>query len=431
MENILKIAIIGLGNRGRETYGAALTQLPEKAKIVAVAEILPDRLEQASKDFNLPKEMCFESAEEFLKHPKMADAVLVCTQDQQHVAHAIPALELGYDVLLEKPISPSEEDCRALLKTAHRTGRKVIVCHVLRYSPFYRKIKEILDSGILGELRSIQAIENVCYWHQAHSFVRGNWRNSETTSPMILAKCCHDMDLMVWLTGKRCERVSSFGSLSHFKPECAPNGAAKRCLDGCLAKESCPYDAEKIYIQHERLGIKNGNTDWPICVLSLNPTVESVYEAIKTGPYGRCVYHCDNDVVDHQVVNMQLEDGSTIDFTMSAFTKDSYRKLRIMGTIGEIEGDMEKNMIWVKPFVGDAIAIDVRTLSNDFSGHGGGDTGMIRELIELIVEGKTEGSAISTISQSLESHYVAFAAEESRMNQGKVIDLNEFVKSQM
>ena len=422
MENILKIAIIGLGNRGRETYGAALTQLPEKAKIVAVAEILPDRLEQASKEFNLPKEMCFESAEEFLKHPKMADAVLVCTQDQQHVAHAIPALELGYDVLLEKPISPSEEDCRALLETAHRTGRKVIVCHVLRYSPFYRKIKEILDSGILGELRSIQAIENVCYWHQAHSFVRGNWRNSKTTSPMILAKCCHDMDLMVWLTGKRCERVSSFGSLSHFKPECAPNGAAKRCLDGCLAKESCPYDAEKIYIQHERLGIKNGNTDWPICVLSLNPTVESVYEAIKTGPYGRCVYHCDNDVVDHQVVNMEMEGGLTINFTMTGFTAGSGRYTIYMGTHGSMVADMSKNTISVTPFGKSTEVIDFNLTGRD--GHGGGDSVLIEEFLEEL---KNPGhlDSITSIDASMESHFIAFAAEASRLSHGKCIEMSD------
>lgn len=422
MKNILKIAIIGLGNRGRETYGAALNQLPEKAKIVAVAEILPERLEQAAKEFCIPKEMCFESAEEFLKQPKMADAVLVCTQDRQHVAHAIPALELGYDVLLEKPISPSEEDCKTLLEVAHRTGRKVIVCHVLRYSPFYRKIKEILDSGILGELRTIQAIENVCYWHQAHSFVRGNWRNSQTTSPMILAKCCHDMDLMVWLTGKKCERVSSFGSLSHFKPERAPAGAAKRCLDGCLAKESCPYDAEKIYMKHERIGIENGNTDWPVCVLSINPTSESVYEAIKTGPYGRCVYHCDNDVVDHQIVNMEMEGGLTVNFTMTGFTAGSGRYTVYMGTHGSMVADMAKNTIEVTPFGKPTEVIDFNLTGRD--GHGGGDSVLIEEFLEEL---QTPGhlDSITSIDASMESHFIAFAAERSRLKNGKCIDMSE------
>lgn len=422
MENIIKIAIIGLGNRGRETYGAALSQLPQKAKIVAVAEILPERLAQAAKEFNLPKESCFESAEEFLKQPKMADAVLVCTQDQQHVAHAIPALELGYDVLLEKPISPSEDDCKSLLETAHRTGKKVVVCHVLRYSPFYRKIKEVLDSGILGELRTIQAIENVCYWHQAHSFVRGNWRNSETTSPMILAKCCHDMDLMVWLTGKRCKRVSSFGSLSHFKPECAPKGAAKRCLDRCLAKESCPYDAEKIYIKHKRIGIENGNTDWPNCVLSLNPTVESIYDAIKTGPYGRCVYHCDNNVVDHQIVNLEMEDGLTINFTMTGFTAGSGRYSVFMGTHGSMVADMSKNTISITPFGGETEVIDFNLNGRD--GHGGGDSVLIEEFLEEL---KNPGhlDSITSIDASMESHFIAFAAEQSRLANGKCINMNE------
>lgn len=424
MKNRIKIAIAGLGNRGKETYGDALMFLSEKAEIVALAEIIPERLQKAAEDFHVPQEMCFNSAEALLKQPKLADAILICTQDQQHVDHAIPALEKGYDVLMEKPISPSLEKCKELLEVAHRTGRKVIVCHVLRYSPFYRKIKDILDSNILGELQSIQAIENVCYWHQAHSFVRGNWRNSDTTSPMILQKCCHDLDLMVWLTGKQCKQISSFGTLGHFKPECAPEGAAMRCLDNCLAKENCPYDAEKIYISG-KIGIANGNTKWPCSVLTINPTVDSIYEALKTGPYGRCVYYCDNNVVDHQVVNMEMENGLTITLTMSAFTAKGGRYMIYMGTQGSMIADMAKNQIEVQPFGKDSFVIDFNLEGRD--GHGGGDAVLIEEFVdELLNPGQSV--CITSIDASMESHFMAFASEESRLHNGLSINMDEYRK---
>lgn len=266
--SIVTIAIAGLGSRGKDAYAQALAQVPERAKIVAIADPDAAKVHEVAQQFGIPAERCFHSAEALLAGPRLADALVLCTQDRQHVPQAIPALRKGYDILMEKPISPDLAQCKEILAVARETGRKVVVCHVLRYAPFYRKIKEVLDSGVLGDLMSIQAIENVGYWHQAHSFVRGNWRSKGETSPMFLQKCCHDMDLMVWLTGKSCLRLSSFGSLAHFRPEHAPAGAAKRCLDGCQAKDRCPYDAEKIYITNEKTGVAQGKTGWPCDVLT-------------------------------------------------------------------------------------------------------------------------------------------------------------------
>lgn len=422
--SIITIAIAGLGSRGKDAYANALAKMPDRAKVVAIADLDPAKVREVAEKFQIPAERCYSSVEAMLREPRLADAMLICTQDQQHVPQAIPALEKGYHILMEKPISPNLEECRQVLAVAEKMKRKVVVCHVLRYAPFYRKIKEVLDSGVLGELVSIQGIENVCYWHQAHSFVRGNWRNDKTTSPMILQKCCHDMDLMVWLTGKKCVRVSSFGALSHFKPENAPAGAAKRCMDGCAAKDGCPYDAEKIYITNPKTGVACGKTDWPCNVLDLHPTEASIRKAITEGPYGRCVYFCDNNVVDHQVVNLQMEGGLTINFTMSGFTAGSGRYTNFMGTHGSMIADMAKNQIEVTPFGGKTAVYDFNLSNERMSGHAGGDDVLIKEFLDCLQGQTPEG--ITTLSASLESHFIAMAAEESRIHGGQVVEMADF-----
>ena len=375
------------------------------------------------REYNVPKERCFTSAEELLAQPKLADAIFICTQDQDHVREALMALEKGYHILMEKPISPSAEDCNKLLEASRKYDRKIVVCHVLRYTPFFSKIKEIISEGIIGDVVTIQAIENVGYWHQAHSFVRGNWRNSNTTSPMCLQKTCHDFDLYLWLADKMPKRVSSMGDTYFFKEACAPEGAALRCMDGCKAKENCPFDAEKIYITNKRTGIAQGNTEWPVDVLAIHPTEESIYEAIKTGPYGRCVFHCDNNVVDHQITNIENTDGSNISFSMSGFTSDgASRYCKIMGTKGDITADMTKNIIEIGLFGQPREVIDVTKLATDFSGHGGGDVRMVLEFLEMITTGK-EPQGITSLEQSINSHLVAFAAEESRLNHGTPVEI--------
>lgn len=422
--SIITVAIAGLGSRGKDAYAQSLAQMPDRAKIVAIADPDPEKVREVAQQFQIPADRCFSSAEDMLRAPRLADVMLICTQDRQHVPQAIEALHRGYDILMEKPISPDLEQCRQILAVSRETGRKVVVCHVLRYAPFYRKIKEILDSGILGELMSIQAIENVGYWHQAHSFVRGNWRRSDTTSPMFLQKCCHDMDLMVWLTGKRCLRLSSFGHLSHFKPENAPAGAAKRCLEGCTAKEHCPYDAEKIYITNEKTGVAHGKTDWPCNILTLHPTEASIRKALQEGPYGRCVYFCDNNVVDHQVVNLDFEDGLTVNFTMSAFTAGGGRYTNFMGTHGEMIADMAKNTVTVTPFGGTPTVYDFNLEKERMSGHAGGDSVLIGDFLDYL-QGKMPPS-ITTLEDSMESHFIALAAEASRIKGGDCIEMADF-----
>lgn len=428
MEKKITIALAGLGSRGKDTYAKAVKLYSEKMQVVAIADIDPEKVKTVAEEFGIPEEKCFASAEELIAQDKLADVMFITTQDRQHVGQAIPALKKGYHLLLEKPISPDLDECRELVRVAKECNRQVIVCHVLRYTPIYSKVKEIIDSGVAGDIVSVMSIENVGYWHQAHSFVRGNWRNSNTTSPMILQKCCHDMDLLLWLTGKTCESVSSFGDTYLFKPECAPEGAAHRCMDGCKAKDHCPYDAEKIYLKNPKIGVENGHTEWPLDVLALHPTVESITEAIKTGPYGRCVYHCDNNVVDHQVVNLKMTDGSTISHTMCGFTGTGSRYAKFMGTKGEIIADMSENIIQVTEFGKETETIDVSKIADDFSGHGGGDNRMVEEFIDMLIEGKGPSGRTTTVEQSVESHYCALAAEESRVNGGSVVTLDKYRK---
>lgn len=416
------VAIAGLGSRGRWTYGELLLKHPDmNAKVVAIAEPLEDRRQEAAQAFGLAPEQCYETAEEMLTQPRLADVLFVCTQDQQHAGHALPALEKGYHLLLEKPVSPHADECRRIEETAQRLNRQVAVCHVLRYTPFFGKIHQLIQEGAIGDVVSIQAIENVAYWHQAHSFVRGNWRSSDTTSPMILQKSCHDMDILLWLAGSHCARVSSYGSLSLFRPENAPAGSADRCVD-CQARENCPYDAEKIYLTNPATGLLHGHTQWPCNVLALHPTEENIRKAIAEGPYGRCVYRCDNNVVDHQVVNLELENGATVNFTMCAFTSGGGRTVKVMGTMGDIWADMDQNVIRCTPFGGETTEIDVRTLSDDLSGHGGGDRRLLTDFLQLVRTGGTEGTRLTNVADSVESHYVALAAEYSRLHGGQSVE---------
>lgn len=414
----ITVAIAGLGSRGMDAYARYADAAPEEMKIVAVADILPDRVERAAKKYNVPAERCFASAEEMFEQEKLADAAFICTMDQDHYREAKAAMLKGYDLLLEKPVSPNMDECRELAELAEKLGRKVIVGHVLRYTPFYRRLKSILDEGTIGDVVSVRAVEKVCYWHQAHSFVRGNWRNSDTSSPMILQKCCHDMDILLWLTGKRCKAVSSFGSLTWFKPENAPEGAAERCVD-CPHKDDCLYSAPKFYLER----YDAGERDWPLNVLCQEPTREGIEEALLTGPYGRCVYHCDNNVVDHQVVNMLLEDNSTISFTMCAFTAEGGREIHLMGTKGDIYGDLSRRTIEIHPFGGKVETIDLRNAPGDSFGHGGGDEGIVHDLLSLLRGEEGDSARMTTLTRSVESHLVCDAAEKSRLHQGEMIEV--------
>ena len=415
------VAIVGLGGRGHHTYAKYQHLFPERMKIVAIADIDPEKVAIVKEEFNVADDMCFTSAMDLLEKEKLADVIIIATQDQDHREHTLKAIERGYEILLEKPISNNPLDCIEIRDAAVSKGINITVCHVLRYTMFYKMIKKVIDEKVIGDVVSVQAIENVGYWHQAHSFVRGNWANSDETSPMILQKCCHDFDIINWLLGKKCISLSSYGSLKYFKRENAPVGSADYCAN-CQAKERCPYDAYKIYITNEN-GIANGNTDWPVNIVKENPTLESIVEELKTSRFGRCVFRCNNNVVDHQVVNMLYEDDVTVQLTMCGFTKDMSRYLKVMGTMGEIIADQTANIVRVRTFDGEEIIYDIATLTTDLSGHGGGDNQMMTEMFDAM---DTKGATNSNIVNSISSHVQAFAAEYSRLHNGLNITIEEY-----
>jgi len=424
MTTPVTFAICGCGSRGLEAYAPFQELHPERMRIAAGADSRPERLAMLRERYGLAEDRCFASDEELLAQPRLADAMIIATQDRQHVPMALKALEKGYHLLVEKPISPSLEECRQLQEKAHEAQRAVVVCHVLRYTTFYSNLEKILRRGDIGKIETIDAIENVGYWHYAHSFVRGNWRRSDETSPMILAKSCHDMDILRWLVGEKCVRVQSFGALDYFHSGSAPEGAANRCLDGCACKDGCPYDAEKIYVTSSRTGCRRKNVGWPCTVVASDPTEENIYAALRSGPYGRCVFHCDNDVVDHQTVNLEFENNIHATFTMTAFTEQTYRTIRITGTKGEIEGDINSRKLVLRRFGQPEEIIDLSGSANNLAGHGGGDGGLMDHMYELISSGGTQG--LTSVDASVESHVMALAAEASRVAGGKTIELATF-----
>ena len=393
--------VLGAGSRG-STYAGYAKEHPQQLQIVAIAEPRRDRLDALSVEVGVAPEHRYASWQALLQKPKLADCAFICTLDDDHLAPALKAMELGYHILLEKPMSNEENECRQIVDTARKTGRSLAVCHVLRYTPFYMTLKALIDKGAIGQVTTINQIENVGYWHQAHSFVRGNWRNSKETSPMLLQKSCHDMDIILWLMGSNCTRVQSFGSLRHFTPENAPEGAAKRCLS-CPHMDTCPYSAPKLYMDMERTG-------WPVDVITTDMSPEGRRKALEEGPYGRCVYYCDNDVVDRQVVNLEFENGAVATFTMTGLSADFFRELKIFGTEGQIRANMGTKEICLHRFGQQPQTIPV-DMGLEASGHGGGDYGIMEDFLRILRDG---GESRSSAEVSLQSHLICFAAERSR-----------------
>ena len=394
--------VLGAGSRG-STYAGFAKEFPQELQIVAVAEPRDDRRNMLAGELGIPEANRYSSWQDLLAQPKMADCAFVCTLDDDHTAPAIRAMELGYHLLLEKPMSNTEAECRLIADTARQTGRTLAVCHVLRYTPFYMTLKNLIGRGEIGEVVAINQIENVGYWHQAHSFVRGNWRTVRETSPMLLQKSCHDMDIILWLMGKDCRRVQSFGSLRHFTAEHAPEGAPERCLDGCPHADTCPYYAPRLYMDMTRTG-------WPVDVITTDLSETGRRKALEEGPYGRCVYRCDNDVVDRQVVNLEFEDGAVATFTMTAFSADFSRQLKIFGTKGQITADMGTKEIILHRFGEEKKTIPMLE-GVEKSGHGGGDYGIMRDFLHILKNG---GESRTSAAVSLQSHLICFAAERSR-----------------
>ena len=405
------VMIIGAGGRGR-TYARYAEKFPQSMKVVGVADLNPHRRKEMAKKHNIPAENQFGHFNDALSKAKLADAVVIATPDNLHYEPCMKALELGYDVLLEKPVAPTEKECRAILKQAHKYNRIVAVCHVLRYAPYFVALKQVLESGAIGDIVSVQHMEPIQYAHMAHSYVRGNWPLADKTTPIILAKSCHDLDIMRWLIDKPCESIAAEGSLYLFRPENAPKGATERCTDGCPHEAECPYSAIDIYERRKRhLGV----FDLP----RKDPAL--IREKLKTTNYGRCVFRCNNDQCDHYVAILKFKDGVTASFTMDAFTPWGGRRTRIMGTKGFIEGDMTTFTFYDfrtgHKSVWDQKVSEVAEYKG--SGHGGGDHLLVRDFVRA-VSAQDEKLLSSTIDVSIESHVMGFMAEKSRKSNKKV-----------
>lgn len=417
----LKVIIIGAGGRGM-TYADQMAKLPDCYQIVAVAEPIDSRRNYIRDNHHLDDAMCFTDWKPLLALGKIADIAVIATMDREHFAPAMEAISLGYDLLLEKPIAPTPQECETISRSAQEKGVKVVVCTVLRYTPVFVKLKQLLDDGEIGRAMSINHEECVGNVHQSHSFVRGNWGNEGRSSSMLLQKSCHDMDILQWLLGKQCKKVQSFGTLSYFKKENAPDGAPDYCIAGCPVQDTCPYNAVKLYLDDKENAWFRSS-----CAREVAPTDDMIRAAISSTQYGKCVYKCDNDVVDHQTVNLLFEDDITVTFSMNAFNKGG-RHIHIMGTKGEITAaldddspiavyDFETKQTRQIPFTGKD-GID--------GGHGGGDEGIIKTLYPYLT-GTYQGCSVPEIDESSRNHLIAFAAEQARQT-NTVIDFEQYVK---
>ncbi|TXJ27110.1 MAG: Gfo/Idh/MocA family oxidoreductase [Chitinophagaceae bacterium] len=407
---------LGAGARGN-VYGDYAVEYPDQLDIVGVAEPIAIRNERYAKKHAIPDANRFQTWEDVFKKPKFADAVIISTPDQLHYGPCMAALKMGYNVLLEKPISPSEKECRDILELTKKTGKVVAVCHVLRYAPYFIKLRELMQSGAIGEIISLQHMEPIEHTHMAHSYVRGNWHNSAATTPILLAKSCHDLDIIKWMLGKESQSIQAFGDLKWFRKENAPAGSTARCTDGCAVESTCPYSALKIYYRKRQ---RTYVFDLPE---DKDKQGDAILDFLKTTDYGRCVYRMDNDQCDHYTTNILFKGNITASFNMEAFTPWGGRRTRVMGSMGFIEGDMSKFTIYdfrtdqSKTY--ESKVLDVANYKNE--GHGGGDWRLVADWIQAVAQ-QNPNLLTSTIDASIESHIMCFMAEESRANK-KVMDI--------
>ena len=417
---MLKVAILGLGNRGIN-YGTLLLGR-EDAVITAICDLDAERVEIAKEKFKNPSVRTFASADELFAQGKIADAIFICTQDRDHYGHTMQALELGYHVMVEKPVSPNPQHCLDIEKKAKEKNLKVIVCHVLRYSAFYRKIKAVVDSGALGNIVAVRHSENVAYWHFIHSYVRGLWRREDETSPLLMAKCCHDMDLLYWILGSRCESLSSYGDLVFFNEKNAPEYSTLYCED-CPKRGECPYDA---YLQYLGRGDHPApKFPWGTYPVANVGTKERLEAALHKGQYGR--WHSDNTVNDYQLVQMAFENGVHVQFSVEAFSNENYRKTHIFGAKGELYSNDLDETITVQLFGKEKEVIDMSLNHQDAygGGHVGGDLGLVNDAVDYLLGNKVEEGNLTLIRDTYESHKIVAAAEESRKNGGKTVKGHE------
>ncbi|PVV02939.1 hypothetical protein BB560_002594 [Smittium megazygosporum] len=413
----VKVVVIGAGNRG-SIYAGYAKLSPEKMQVVGVVDRNELKRARMMRQYDIPPEHTFSSVEEFAEFPKYADAVVISTLDLTHKEIAVEMAKKKYHILLEKPMAVSLEDCKDISKAVEENGVILAVCHVMRYTPNYSEVMKVINSGKLGEVISVQHLEAVGNTHFSHSFVRGNWGVEKNSSFSLMTKSIHDVDLInMFMGGAKCTKVSSFGHLTHFKKAKKPKeaGDAMRCMD-CEYEPKCAYSAKKIYLEPA----KQGSKSWPLDALVHDINVETITKALEEGPYGRCVYECDNDVCDNQVVIFDFEGEKTASFSMIAFTEDlCIRKTKIYGSRGELISDGE-NLITVFDFetrektVIHPFDLEEYKAFSDMFGHEGGDYGIISNFIDSIIHNNPKLNR-SGAHESLLSHVYTFAAEMSRL----------------
>ena len=414
----LEAVVVGAGLRGGEVYGRYALAHPDRLQVVGLAEPDPGRRAAMARAHGLPDEAVFDDWKPLLGGAPRAPVAIVATGDTQHVAPALAALETGHHLLLEKPIAPDPLDCIRVVEAAERADRILQIGHVLRYTPFYEKIHELLAAGRIGRVLHVALAEHVAHWHMAHSYVRGKFRNRAIAAPLLLAKSCHDLDLLVWLAGSRPLRVASFGGRDEFRAERAPEGAPERCTDGCPVQASCPYDAIRFYLGPDESLAKS----FPWTDVSPDPARTARRAALEAGRYGRCVYRCDNDQPDHQVVTVEFEDGKTAVFTVHGLAAREERTLRITGAVGELRGVLHAGIIELTRH--GSLEVERFEIPGSMVGHYGGDDGLIEHFLDVASRGAVEDVRASGRS-ALDGHLLGFAAEEARLD-GEIVDLPEW-----
>lgn len=431
IDGAVRLLVLGVGNRGGHAYAGWCLEHPDRAVVVGIADPDEERRSAVADAHGVEAGYRFASWQDALAEPGPYDAVIVATPDREHVDPAIRVLELGYDMLLEKPIAPTPDELDRLARAAKDHPGAITVSHVMRYTPFFATLYRLLQEGRIGQLQGIEHAENIAYWHFAHSYVRGNWHRTEKSSPMLLAKACHDLDILRWLVGAPYESVSSFGQRRHFRIENAPEGSTERCIDGCAVAGTCPYNAERFYV--EQLADVHGP---PVSAMTNDTSPEGRRRALEESDYGRCVYRMDNDVVDHQTTSLRFANGVTASLVVSAFTSQNTRKITLFGSEGQITADARTGRIETERFidtfprvgrssanvttqVGPPEHSVIEDVEEAFGGHGGGDNGLMGDFTDRIRArraGRSVEAARSSLEESLESHHVAFAAERSRIN---------------
>lgn len=407
----IDVVLVGLGHRSLG-YARHAEEHPERMRVVGVAEPDDRRRTRGAARFNVPSERQYRTAEELAAAPRFADAAINGTMDREHLETTLPLLRAGYDVLLEKPFAVSEDELWQFVHTVRDTGRKLMICHVLRYAPFYRQIRERVAAGEIGHIVNVRTAEYVSYHHMATAFVRGKWNRREV-NPILLAKCCHDLDLICWMkSGVRPRRVSSFGGQGIFTPERAPEGAGERCLGDCSIERECPYSAKTLYVDNGLWG----SYAWESIEHIDSPSDEDKLESLRAdNPYGRCVWRCDNDVADHQGVLIEFDDGCTAQHTLVGGTARAMREIHLIGTHGEIEGNLEDGAFVVrKPTPGSEGHHTETRHEVNVSGsmHGGGDLRLVEDF-ERIVRGREASISTTHLDDSVASHLIAFAADRA------------------